>query len=152
MAADSQDAITLLTADHEEVRKLFGQVLSAGIHQKQQLALQITEALKAHTTIEEEIFYPALQSKLADQIREARSEHQKVDQLLRQMSKIQAEDVRFTEMLTELQQNVEHHAGEEEREMFPQARELLGQDTLRQLGQQLQQRKQALVNQRGRAA
>lgn len=152
MATGSTDAIALLTSDHEQVKSMFQQVENAGAHQKNQLALQIRDALKAHTTIEEEIFYPALESQMQDRIREARQEHKQVDQILARMGNIQAEDVRFNEMLRELKQNVEHHVQEEESEMFPQARRLLGEDRLRQLGEQLQQRKSALMGQRGRAA
>jgi len=152
MATSSMDAVALLTADHNEVRSMFREAESAGPQQKHQLFLRMRDALKAHTTVEEEIFYPALEQQMAAEIREARSEHKTVDQLLMQMGNIQAEDIRFTEMLRELMQNVEHHAGEEEKEMFPKSREMLGDDKLRQLGEQMQQRKSALLGQQGRAA
>jgi len=152
MAKSSMDAIALLTADHNDVRSMFREAESAGAQQKQQLFIRMRDALKAHTAIEEEIFYPALAQQMADEIREARSEHKQVDQLLMEMGKIQAEDIRFTEMLRELMQSVEHHAGEEEQEMFPKSRELLGDDRLRQLGEEMQQRKRALMGQEGRAA
>jgi hemerythrin superfamily protein len=152
MAKSSMDAIALLTADHNEVRSMFREAESAGVQQKHQLFLRMRDALKTHTAIEEEIFYPALEHDMADEIREARSEHKTVDQLLLQLGRIQAEDIRFTEMLRELMQNVEHHASEEEQEIFPRSRELLGEDKVRQLGEQLQQRKRTLLGQQGRAA
>ena len=57
---DPQDAIALLKADHRQVEDWFEQFCKArDDDRKQKLATQICNALKVHTTIEEEIFYPA---------------------------------------------------------------------------------------------
>ena len=54
------DAIALLKADHREVEQWFGEFESARSQdRKRDLAERICAALRAHTTIEEEIFYPA---------------------------------------------------------------------------------------------
>jgi hypothetical protein len=54
------DAIALLKGDHREVERLFGEFeRTRSDDQKRQLAGQICLALRTHTTIEEEIFYPA---------------------------------------------------------------------------------------------
>ena len=44
-----------------------------------------------------------------------------------------------------LKELVEHHADEEEKEMFPRARKLLSRDELARLGEQLEARKEALL-------
>jgi len=139
--AEKMDAIALLEADHKEVKSMFREFERGGAG-KHDLFLRIRDALKLHTTIEEEIFYPAVQKHLPDQITEARQEHKTVDGLLVELGKIQAEDVRFDELMRELIKDVEHHAGEEESEMFPQSREKLGMDELRRLGEQMLQRKE----------
>lgn len=55
-----QDAIALLKADHRQVEEWFEQFEKARSDEKKQdLATKICRALKAHTVIEEEIFYPA---------------------------------------------------------------------------------------------
>jgi hemerythrin-like domain-containing protein len=46
-----------------------------------------------------------------------------------------------------LKELVEHHADEEEQEMFPRAKKLLDKDTLRALGEQMQLRKETLMKQ-----
>ena len=59
-SAKSQDAIALLKADHRQVEKWFEQFEKARTDdRKLELATDICNALKVHTTIEEEIFYPA---------------------------------------------------------------------------------------------
>jgi hemerythrin superfamily protein len=149
--ANAMDAISLLTSDHTEVRKMF-QEFERGGSQNDRFFMQLQEALKMHTTIEEEIFYPAVQPHLPDLVREARQEHQKVDRLLADLVNIQPQDIRTEEMMRELMKDVEHHASEEESEMFPKAREILGMEENRRLGEQMKQRKIALMGQRGRTA
>jgi len=59
------DAITLLKADHVEIRDLLGQLEASttrAVKKRRQLVAEIAAKLKAHTTIEEEIFYPAFKS------------------------------------------------------------------------------------------
>src|SRR4051812_1182778 len=54
------DAIEMLKADHREVEKWFGQFeKTRSDDRKLDLAMRICTALKVHTQIEEEIFYPA---------------------------------------------------------------------------------------------
>jgi hemerythrin-like domain-containing protein len=45
-----------------------------------------------------------------------------------------------------LKELVEHHADEEEKEMFPRARKLLSKDELSELGKRMQQRKSELLS------
>ena len=44
-----------------------------------------------------------------------------------------------------LKELVEHHADEEEKDMFPRAKKLLSKDELRALGEQMQLRKETLM-------
>jgi hemerythrin superfamily protein len=143
MKMANMDAIALLTADHQEVKSMFREIERANDRgARQDLCRRIVDALKLHTAIEEEIFYPAVQQHLPDLIAEARQEHKTVDGLLSEISNIQVEDVRFDELMRDVIKNVEHHAGEEESQMFPQCKDQLGMDELNRLGEQLMQRKQ----------
>lgn len=54
----SVDAIAMLKEDHRNVEKMFEDFLT---NRKQDLAHQIFKELEIHSTLEEEIFYPALQ-------------------------------------------------------------------------------------------
>ena len=65
--AEFTDAIALLKADHRKVEDLFEQFEKArAANRKQEIAHQICTELKIHTTIEEEIFYPAFRGKIED--------------------------------------------------------------------------------------
>ena len=70
------DAIALLKADHREVEELFAKFESAsGDGKKRQIAEQICTELKIHTSIEEEIFYPALEGKIEEDLLSEEIEH-----------------------------------------------------------------------------
>src|ERR1043165_6237541 len=71
------DAIALLKADHREVEELFEKFESAsGGERKWQLAQQICNELKIHSMIEEEIFYPACEGAVEEDLyKEAFVEH-----------------------------------------------------------------------------
>src|SRR4051794_9944593 len=77
MAANSDDAIGLLKEDHRKVEKLFTDFESAkGEGRKERLARQICLELSVHTKIEEEIFYPACEGTVDEELlKESYVEH-----------------------------------------------------------------------------
>jgi iron-sulfur cluster repair protein YtfE (RIC family) len=138
-----QDACTLLDEDHKKVEQLFQQYQSADPARKQQLAQTIAQELSVHMQIEDEIFYPAFLDATGDDdmIEEAEDEHDEARELIAKLEGGKADD----EVMKELQKAIEHHVGEERREMFPKARETSGLD-LMELGQQLEARKTELMS------
>lgn len=143
------DAIALLKQDHEKVRTLLGSLERATGPRRAKLLAQIDRELKVHTTIEEEIFYPAFReaaTKKDDQVMvyEAVQEHHMVDLALPEAGEGENnEDLRAkAKVVKEL---VEHHADEEEDDMFPRARKLFGREELRALGERMAARKKELV-------
>ena len=142
------DATKLLKSQHAEVKALFGKFDHAKTAaQKQALFDQIADALAGHCTIEEKIFYPAVREigtdKAEDMVLEALEEHHVVDLVLAELPKLDPADERFEAKMTVLSEMVEHHADEEEEEMFPMAEEELDDD-LDELLEQMMERKQAL--------
>jgi hypothetical protein len=77
MAAAQPDAIALLKADHRKVEDLFAKFEAARERDnKKRLAKQICTELTVHTILGEEIFYPACNGKIEDDlVREAYVEH-----------------------------------------------------------------------------
>lgn len=145
------DAVQLLTADHNRVRGLFKQARSAreadDISKLTALAQKIRTELEIHTRIEEEIFYPeveAASSELAEMVAEGLEEHHVVDHLIEEMSTLDPSDDTWSAKLTVVMENVEHHAEEEEEEMFPEVRSTLGRSRLEELTQRLETRKAEL--------
>jgi len=147
--AAAPDAIKLLKEDHEKVRGLLAQFEKATGARREKLRGQIERELKVHTQIEEEIFYPAFidaARKKDDQTMyyEALQEHHVVDVVLPEM-KDGANNEELKAKAKVLKELVEHHADEEEKDMFPRAKKLLDKDQLRALGEQMQLRKKTLM-------
>jgi hemerythrin-like domain-containing protein len=148
-AAAAPDAIKLLKTDHDKVRELLGQFEKATGARREKLRGQIERELKVHTQIEEEIFYPAYidaAKKKDDRTMyfEALQEHHVVDMVLPEMND-GATNEELQAKAKVLKELVEHHADEEEKDMFPRAKQLLDKNELRALGEQMQLRKETLM-------
>jgi hemerythrin superfamily protein len=142
------DAISLLKSDHREVEKLFGTFESTRSgERKQEIAAQICAALKAHTTIEEEIFYPAFLEATDDTEihHEAEIEHEGAKHLIQEIESAGPEDDHFEARVSVLREMIRHHVKEEEQRggMFSKAQS--SDMDLAELGQRLRERKLELV-------
>ena len=144
-----QDAIVLLTEDHNAVKKLFKQyeklVESEGDSQdKADLVKQICTELTIHAQIEDEIFYPAVRNEIDDDLLmdEADVEHAEVKDLIMQLEGMSPDDDHYDAKVKVLSEQVEHHIKEEQDEMFPKVKKAkMDIDTL---GAELTQRKEEL--------
>jgi len=147
-----QKATALLREEHHKVKKLFREYEAAGdesFHEKAGLFTRIREELSVHATIEEEIFYPAVEplrrgkSTGEKVVKEAREEHKIVSTLLDELSELTPADKTFDAKMKVLTENVEHHAEEEETDMFPLF-DQLSQDEQAQVTERLNIRKREL--------
>ena len=150
----SQDAISLLKADHRQVEEWFSEFEGArSASKKQQLASKICEALTIHTTIEEEIFYPAFLQATEDKDihHEAVVEHDGAKKLIAQIQSMSPEDDYFDAKVTVLSEMIKHHVKEEEKPggMFAEAKK--SEMDLAALGEELLARKRELQS-RSKAA
>jgi len=145
--AKAKDAIALLKEDHRTVEELFAQFEKAsGDGRKQKLATEICAELSIHAQIEEEIFYPACEGKIEeDLLREAYVEHDGAKVLIAEIMTGEPSDEFYDAKVKVLQEQIEHHVEEEEKRMegmFSQARKAgLDMDAL---GEQLAIRKEEL--------
>lgn len=121
----SRMATDILKRDHRMVLQLFDDYVDLGredAEEKQELFEKIKEELTHHAQIEEEIFYPALEPARAkdasDLLQEAREDHEKVKELLRELSGLNASDEEFDELMDTLCESVKSHADDEEKELF----------------------------------
>ena len=150
------DPIQLLKKQHREVEALFKKIeKTRSAAPRRTLMAELASNLKLHMTIEEEIFYPAVQGletrKAEEMVLEAYEEHHVVKLVLAEMPRVNPEDERFEAKMTVLSELVEHHVEEEEKEMFKLASKI-GDDELDDLGERMMARFEALTGARRKAA
>lgn len=142
------DATHILARDHRKVEELFSKFESAsGTAKKQEIANQICRELKIHTMIEEEIFYPALDGKIEeDLLKEAYVEHDSAKVLVNEIEAGGPDEAFYDAKVKVLKEQIEHHVKEEEKQqenMFQQAR--AADVDLDDLGSRMLARKEELM-------
>ncbi|MDB5092340.1 MAG: hemerythrin [Candidatus Eremiobacteraeota bacterium] len=142
-----QDAIALLKADHKKVKGLFAEtddLSDRATTQLKRIGDQVCQELTVHAEIEETLFYPAVKDRTQrghkeerDLVLESYEEHSLVKKIISDLEAIDASDESYRPKLKVLREMVEQHVKEEERELFPGARELLNEDELMELGMRM---------------
>jgi hemerythrin superfamily protein len=145
------DAIALLKRDHEEVKQLFRQfegLTGRAQKSKQKLVMKMIRELAIHSAVEEMLFYPTVRTaalakgtrtgeKAADAVFESLEEHHLVKWTLSELEKMDPSDERYDAKVKVMMESVEHHVEEEEGELFPAVRKLLGEELLEELGERM---------------
>ena len=145
--------ITLLKEDHQKVRGMLAELeatTTRGVKTRTDLLRKICQALEVHTALEEGIFYPAFREaakgKEDKMYFEALEEHRAIEDLvLPDLHKTDPSSEKFSGRAKVLRELIEHHAHEEERDMFPRARELLDAAQMHQLGERMVQKRKELL-------
>ena len=126
-----EQAIQMLTADHDKVRELFREYkklmdLDAGASERGAVASQICRELTVHAAVEEEVFYPAARKAIAEDAEEimdhAEVEHQSLKRLIADIQAGHPDDEHYDANVHVLQEYVAHHVYEEENDMFEELR------------------------------
>lgn len=146
------NAIELLMQDHKLVKKLLEELSTTterAVKKRAELLQRIEHELQIHTALEEDILYPAIKEaggkEEAKMYYEAKEEHRTVDSLvLPDLLHTETDTVAFAGRVKVMKELLEHHIEEEESELFPTAKKLLGKDVLEQLGQAMQAQKKML--------
>ncbi|MDP9656034.1 UNVERIFIED_ORG: hemerythrin superfamily protein [Pseudomonas putida] len=140
------NAIDLLKADHQTVKTILAQLSEStdkAIKKRTDLLDKLEMEISIHTKLEEEILYPAFKeagTKEQDVMYfEAKEEHRTVDSLvLPDLKQTDPGTPEFAGRVKVVKELLEHHIEEEETEMFPQAKKLLGKSRLDDLGEQME--------------
>jgi len=147
-------AVALLKKDHREVEAMFDEYEQLDANaEKLALFKKIATALKVHTTIEEEIFYPEERGDVEDDmLDEALVEHGGAKKLIAEIEKMKPSEDLYDAKVKVLGEYIKHHVKEEEQPggIFSQAKK--GEEDLDEMGQRLQARKAALMKQIAPAA
>ncbi|QXQ16650.1 hemerythrin domain-containing protein [Pseudomonas tolaasii] len=146
------NAIDLLKADHEKVKAILTQLSEStdrAVKKRTDLLEKLEMEISIHTQLEEQILYPAFKAAggkdEAEMYYEAKEEHRTVDSLV--LPDLKATDPttpEFAGRVKVVKELLEHHIEEEETEMFPKAKKLLGKSKLDQLGEQMLELKATL--------
>ncbi|HEY6065494.1 MAG TPA: hemerythrin domain-containing protein, partial [Thermoanaerobaculia bacterium] len=125
---EGTSATKVLTRDHDRVRALFKEYPEDGKgsgRSKKDIVADLIRELTIHAKVEEEIFYPAIlgrrEAESEKVVRESFEEHKIVKTLLEELSRMTPRDDQYDAKVTVLRESVEHHAKEEENELFEEA-------------------------------
>jgi|RhiMetdeSRZDD1v2_1073273.scaffolds.fasta_scaffold720820_1 hemerythrin superfamily protein len=143
------NAIEMLREDHRKVKDLFEHFEGTDSGDKKEIVDTTLRELEIHTSIEEEIFYPAARLALQelegdegdDVIDEAWEEHHVVKLIAAELKKMRSSDERYDAKFTVLAESVKHHIKEEEEELFPKLESHIDGE---ELGEKMMVRKQKL--------
>lgn len=146
----SADALDLLKQDHDRAEKSFKDFEKLDRQDAEacrRLINGVCEELTVHSTLEEEIFYPALREAIDDEdlMNEAAVEHETARMLIDQLENMGPDDPNYFATFTVLGEYVRHHIKEEQAEMFPAARKA-GLD-LAGLGERMRARREEISGQ-----
>ncbi|HET7685460.1 MAG TPA: hemerythrin domain-containing protein [Candidatus Limnocylindria bacterium] len=144
------DALQLLKADHDKVKKLLtegDETTERAVKTRAELLATIKRELSVHEEIEETIFYPALKEhpRAREIVLEGYEEHNVVDTVMGELEATDVTDERWGAKFKVMMENIEHHIEEEEGEMFKQARAVFDADELQALGERMAARKAELT-------
>jgi hemerythrin superfamily protein len=152
--AAETDAFELLRTDHRKVEKLFDQFEDTDRDDPEacrQIVEQACTELKIHTTIEEELVYPALREALDEEdaalLDEAAVEHDTAKTLIERIERLEPGDPQYAAAFTVLSEYVKHHVKEEEGEIFKKGKK--AKMDLEDLAAQMQARKEELMSEFG---
>ncbi len=144
---EKPSAIDLLEGDHREVEGYFDEYEELEDDDaKGELAAKICLALKVHTQIEEEIFYPESRKATEDDdlLDEAVVEHAGAKHLISEIEEMEVGDDLYDAKIKVLGEQIKQHVKEEEEELFPEAKS--AKMDLESLGEKLASRKAELMS------
>jgi len=140
------DAIELLKEDHQRVEKIFSAMEKK--ENRQKMFPELDRELSVHAEIEEKIFYPATKEAepTRDLVLESIEEHKQIKMVLADLEQADMTTDVWGAALKVLEEDVMHHVGEEENELFPRVRKVLSKEQLQDLGARMEELKMQLMS------
>jgi hemerythrin superfamily protein len=139
------DAIELLKEDHKKVEQIFAAMEKKDDRQK--LFPELDRELSVHAEIEEKVFYPATKEAepTRDLVLESIEEHKQIKMVLADLEQTDKTTDVWGAALKVLKEDVMHHVGEEENELFPKVKKVLSKQQLEDLGTRMEALKMQLL-------
>src|ERR1700704_3239180 len=143
----AMDAIQLLKSDHKKVEKIFSD-LENKTDDRRALFPELDRELTVHAEIEEKIFYPAAKQAepTRDLVLESIEEHKQIKMVLADLEQTDMRTAEGGADLKVLKEDVMHHVGEEENDLFPKVKTILSKEQLEDLGSRMEAMKTKLLS------
>ena len=128
----------LLKNDHDTVKDLLRETIQ---NKDPSQFSKIQKEWESHMLGEEIYFYPAIRKEETFKVLERYEEHELGKKLIYELDKLDKDDERWMPKMGVLQEIIELHIEEEEKEIFPKAKELISEDKERQIRDQIRDEK-----------
>ncbi|HKP64446.1 MAG TPA: hemerythrin domain-containing protein [Polyangiales bacterium] len=138
-------AIKLLEQQHRKVESIFRKLEGQGQGEPEALVTELANDLAAHMTIEQEIFYPAINELDHEHVLESYEEHALAEVALKRLLAAAPQADEFKARVSALRDLIQHHVAEEEKELFPEVEKAMDEQRLVELGNLMQQRFEEVV-------
>jgi hemerythrin superfamily protein len=139
------DVVDILTADHQDMIALIGQIHTAPDgSQRRDLADTLIAEVMRHAVAEEMYVYPAIEDHVPngkEEVEHDKKEHDDIVKLMKQLENAEPSGASFMNLVRELEGQLTHHAGDEESDQFPKLRQHIPREKLVAMGQKVEKAK-----------
>ena len=141
-ATTGPDVVDELTADHREATALLDQILTTEDREaRRDMADTVITELVRHSVAEEMYVYPAIEKSFPngkEVVEHDVEEHKELERTMKELEGVAADDPRFLALVTELRDQLHHHATDEEDEQFPELRRRVPREQLVTMREQVE--------------
>lgn len=132
------NAIDFLIKEHNKVRKLLTDIDEQPHHYetKRKMFELVSADLMRHESMEQTLWYPCFKSKLPETVKHLVTEENFAEKAIKKLEALKTEDV-WEKYFSKFKDDVEHHADEEESDLFPEVQKLLSESELEQIGKKM---------------
>lgn len=143
----ARDIFTVLEAEHRDLMRLIDEVDRAVAAARQAAFDRLWTEFEAHTVAEREVLYDRLRDDPLARatVLRGEQEHHVVESIFRELHRLRPDSERFGAKLHVVRELLRHHVDEEEHDLFPKARQILGEQEPAQLAEQFSRRRRGLV-------
>lgn len=139
------NAIDFLIKEHERVRTALADINNQSHHYetKKHLFNSLCNDLIRHETMEHQVWYPTFKndSRLTDTVKHLLTEEKSAEKTIKQFDNIATQEA-WEAKFIKFKKDVEHHASEEEKDLFPQVKKILSAEELEKIGKKMFEFKQ----------
>jgi hemerythrin superfamily protein len=144
-AGPNVDVVDILTSDHQDMVALIGQIKSSpNGDERRDLADTLIAEIMRHAVAEEMYVYPAIKDHVPngpEEVEHDKKEHDEIVKLMKKLEKAESSGQAFMDLVQELEQQLTHHANDEESEQFPKLRLHIPREKLVDIGEKVQKAK-----------